>query len=187
MSTSETQTQKQIPPFANEESLLTRFMNRLATPLMTGLFVVSTVSGVALFFHWLPVAFHTMHVWLSMVLLIPFVFHVWRNWRSLVGYARRGTLVIPLVLSLVVAVPFAVSGLSGGGRGGNPGFRMIALMTQARLADLAPVLKTTPGALLAALKQRGYEAQSTDETLDAIATASGKSASELLLVVAPTR
>lgn len=168
--------------------MISKIMHRLATPLTTGLFLVSAVSGVALFFRWLPGAFHTMHVWLSMVLLVPFVFHVWRNWRSLLGYARRGALVAPLVLCLVVALPFAVLGLGDGGRrGGNPGFRAVALMTQARLSDLAPVLETTPDTLLAILRQRGYQARSADETLDAIAATSSKQPSEVLSNVMPKR
>jgi hypothetical protein len=101
------------------------------------------------------------------------------------GCAKRGTLVVPLVASLVVAAPFAVSGLSGGGRGGNPAIRTMALMTQARLSDLVPVLKTTPDGLLATLKQRGYQVRSTDETLDEVAVASGKQATDLLLAVMP--
>lgn len=165
---------------------LARIMHRLATPLTTGLFVVSAVSGTALFFRWMPGAFHAMHVWLSMVLLAPFLLHVWRNWRPLIGYARRGSLSVPLALSLAAAIPFAVSG-SGKGHGGNPAFRAMALMTQARLVDLAPVLKTTPDALLKAIERRGGVARSPDDTLDRIASASGRNASELLLSVMPRR
>lgn len=161
------------------------FINRFATPLTSGLFAVSLISGVALFFHWAPGAFHAMHEWLSMVLLAPVFLHVWKNWKGLVGYAKRKTLLVPLVASLLVAVPFAVSGPMGG-RGGNPAFRTIPLLTQARLSDLAPVLKTTPEALLAALKQRGYKVTSTEDTLDAVADASGAPASNLLFAVMPT-
>jgi hypothetical protein len=160
-------------------------INRYATPLTTGLFVVSLISGVALFFHWQGGVFHAMHEWLSMVLLIPFVLHVWKNWNSLMSYFRRKTMMIPLIASLVVAVPFAVNGLSGA-RGGNPAFRTVGLMTQARLADLAPVLKTTPDALVSKLKQSGYTVASTDETLKAIAAKSGKRANELLFAMFPS-
>ena len=79
------------------------------------------------------------------------------------SYFKRKTMWVPLIASLVVAVPFAVNGLSGS-RGGNPAFRTVALMTQARIADLAPVLKTTPDALVSKLKQGGYAVASTDET-----------------------
>ena len=163
------------------------FINRYATPLTTGLFLVSAISGIALFFHWLPSTFHGMHEWLSMVLLLPFVLHIWKNWRSLIGYAKRKTLIVPMVASLVIAVPFAASGLMSGGRGGNPAFQTIPLLTQARISDLAPVLKTTPDALLATLKQRGYKVASADDTLSTVATASGKQATELLFAVMPKR
>ena len=164
-----------------------RIAHRLATPLTTGLFAVSVVSGVALFFHWLPGAFHSMHVWLSMVLLLPFALHVWRNWNQLLGYAKRGTLVLPLVASLAVAAPFAVYGLSGAGGRGNPGFRTMALMTQTRLTELAPVQSSTPDALLAPLRQQGFLANSTEETLETVGAASGKPPSQVLLAVMPPR
>ncbi len=185
MTSSETTLKEQITPPA--ENSLTRFMNRYATPLTTGLFAVSTISGVALFFHLAPGAFHGMHEWLSIVLLAPVVLHVWKNWRSILSYAKRGTLIIPLVLSLIVALPFAISGMSGNARGRNPAFRAVSVLTQARLADLAPILKKEPDDLLAALKRRGFTVQSADETLEAIAATAGKQASDALMAVLPNR
>ena len=163
------------------------FINRFATPLTTGLFAVSTVSGVALFFHWQSGLFHSMHEWLSMLLLAPFVLHVWKNWNGILGYIRRKTLWVPLVACLVVALPFAVMGLSGGPGGGNPAFRAVALMTQAPLTDLAPMLQTTPEALLADLQARGYQAASIDATLSVVAADSGAPANEVLFAVLPAR
>ena len=55
---------------------MNRYFDRYATPLITGFFIVSAVSGVALFFRWTPSAFHAMHEWLSMVLLVPFALHL---------------------------------------------------------------------------------------------------------------
>ena len=162
-----------------------RIAHRLATPLTTGLFAVSAVSGVTLFLHRLPGAFHAMHVWLSMVLLLPLAFHVWRNRGPLLGYARRGTLVLPLV-ACPAAAPFAVHGLNGA-PGGNPGARVMALMTRTPLSGLAPVLGTTPDALLAALRQRGFQADAADETLEAVGAASGRPPSQVLLAVMPAR
>ncbi len=161
-------------------------INRHATPLITGLFLVSAISGIALFFHWQPGAFHGMHEWLSMVLLVPFVLHVWKNWKPLCGYARGRALPLALAVSVLAAVPFALAGFTGGS-GGNPGFRAISVMTQARVADLAPVLGTTPDALLSALNDRGYPARSPDDTLDRVAEAAGRPASEALIAVLPRR
>lgn len=160
------------------------FINRFATPLTTGLFLVSTVSGVALFFHWIPGTFHAMHEWLSMLLLLPIALHVWKNWNGILGYIRRKTLALPLIASLLVAIPFAAAGLTGG-QGGNPAFRAIPLLTQAPLADLAPVLKTTPDALVASLEERGYNVASSEQTLETVAQGSDTPARELLFALLP--
>ena len=162
---------------------MNNLIHRYATPLTTGLFIISAVSGVALFFHWAPRTFHEMHEWLSMAWLAPFAFHVWKNWNALMNYLKRGTLLIPVFVCILVAVPFAWSAMSGGQRSAPPGVAAIGLMTQARLADLAPVFKSTPEALLAGLKQKGFEVQSADQTLDAVARASGKSTNETLSAV----
>ena len=164
------------------KSLVTRY----ATPLTTGLFAISTISGVALFFHWAPGTFHAMHEWLSMALLVPFVLHVWKNWAPLANYARRGTLTMPLVVSLVAAVAFGAGGLTAG-RGGNPAFRTVPLMTDAPLSALAPVLKSTPDRLRSLLEQKGYSVASVDVTLGEVAAASGKAAPEVLFSVMPNR
>ena len=161
------------------------FVNRYATPLTTGLFAVSAISGVALFVHLGQGVFHGMHELLSMLLLVPVGLHMWRNWSNSVSYAKRGTLLWPLVSCLVVAMPFAVSGMMASGRSGNPAFRIISVMTRARIGDLAPVLGTTPAALVAELRQGGYRVGSTEQTLDAAAAASGKSADQLLFAVMP--
>jgi len=160
------------------------FINRYATPLITGLFVVSTLSGVALFFHWQSGLFHAMHEWLSMVLLVPFVLHVWKNWNALLGYVKRKTIWVPLVASIVVAVPFAYAGMAGG-PGGNPAFRAVGLMTRAPIAELAPVLNTTPDALMADLQQRGFQVASAEATLGEIAAAAGTEANAVLFAVLP--
>ena len=161
-------------------------LNRAATPLTTGLFAVSTVSGIALFFHFAPAAFHGMHEWLSMVLIVPFALHLWKNWRPFTAYVKRGALWWALGASVAAALVFAAPALTGSnGGGGNPAFRAMAAMTAAPLADLAPVLRTTPDALLAALKERGYAAGSAAETLDGVAAARGEPARDLLLTLLP--
>ncbi|MBD8882096.1 DUF4405 domain-containing protein [Rhodanobacter sp. 7MK24] len=161
------------------------FMHRYGTPLTAGLFTVSAVSGVALFFHWAPRSFHAMHEWLSVVLLAPFALHLTKNWKPLLAYAKRKTLLVPLALSLVAAVPFALT--AGKGRPANPATQTVTLMTQASVADLAPVLQATPDELLRHLQQQGYKAGSTKDSVAAIAAASHANASDVLYALLPAR
>lgn len=158
-------------------------MHRYGTPLTAGLFAVSAVSGVALFFHWASPTFHRMHEWLSMVLLAPFALHMVKNWKPLLAYAKRRTLVIPLALSVVAAVPFALS--AGKGRAANPVFQTVALLADTPLGDLAPVFRDTPEALLARLQARGFKAGSTRDTPKAIAEASAANPNAVLAALMP--
>jgi hypothetical protein len=162
---------------------MNQVINRYATPLTLGLFAVSTVSGVALFFHVGQGAFHEMHEWLSRVLLAPFVLHVWKNWVAMLTYVRRRTLFVPAGAALLAALVFAVPVFSGSG--GESRFRALQLMMQTPLADLAPVLKTTPDELQARLRQHGYKVASAADTLDSVATAAGVPPMKLLSEVIP--
>ncbi len=88
--------------------MMASLLLRYATPLITGLFLVSLISGVALFFHWGPGAFHGIHEWLSMVLILPFVLHLWKNWRPMTAYFKRAPMAIALGLSLLASLAFFI-------------------------------------------------------------------------------
>lgn len=165
-----------------------KLISRLATPLTTGMFIVSVVSGIALFFRWSPNLFKSMHEWLSFVALVPFaVWHLWKNWGALVNYTRGGLLFIVLGLSVAAALPFAwtASQQAGPGAGGNPAFRAVRLLTSAPLSEVAPLLKTSPDGLLSRLQTKGYKAESVNDSLDKIAATSGTEAMKLLQELMP--
>ena len=91
--------------------------NRYATPFITGLFLVSLVSGIALFFHIGPRGFHGMHEWLSMVLILPLGLHVWKNWRAFTVYFRHAPMAVALVVSTVAAAVFLMPSSQPAGAG----------------------------------------------------------------------
>lgn len=152
---------------------------RYATPLITGLFVVSLISGVALFFHLGQAYFHGMHEWLSMVLILPFALHLMKNWRPFLNYFRRSPMAIALAISLVAALPFVYQGAMGAA-GGNPVMGVVRALEKSTLADAAPVFGKSPDALKAALEQKGYQIASTDTTLGDVAKASNKESFQLI-------
>ncbi|HRK43920.1 MAG TPA: DUF4405 domain-containing protein, partial [Gemmobacter sp.] len=118
---------------------MSALLYRYATPFTTGLFVVSLVSGLALFFHVGPSGFHGMHEILSLVLILPFGLHVWRNWRPMVSYFKRGPMAIALVASVAAAGVFLIpSGDNAAGR--PPAFRFANAVMAQPLAVVAPAL-----------------------------------------------
>ncbi|SMC96969.1 DUF4405 domain-containing protein [Rhizobium sp. RU36D] len=162
---------------------------RYATPLTTGLFVVSLVSGIALFFHWGGAAFHGMHEWLSMVLILPFVLHIWKNWRPFLNYFRRLPMAIALGVSLVASLAFAWPSITGtaSSTGGNPQFAVINRVMASTPAKVAPIYDQTTESLVALLKEKGFAAAEADKPLAEIATASGKQTMDLAVSLASIR
>ncbi len=149
---------------------MTALLLRYATPFITGLFIVSLVSGLALFFHIGPSGFHGMHEWLSLVLIIPFALHIWKNWRPMMIYFKGVPFAVATVVSLIAAGVFLLP--SEQTAGGPPQFALAQKMMQSTVAEVAPVLDLTPEALGAKLSAAGFAV--SDQSLAAIAEASGK-------------
>lgn len=163
-------------------------LSRYATPFITGLFLVSLVSGVALFFHFGSAYFHSMHEWLSMVLILPFVLHIWKNWRAFLNYFKRPAMAVASVASLAAAVAFVVPMMTAGGstgRSGPPEFAAVRVMQNAPISAVAPVFGQNGDGFAEHLRQRGYTVASTDMSLNAVAEASGKSPREILVDLPP--
>jgi hypothetical protein len=170
-----------IIPFMQDPSMKALLL-RYATPFTTGLFMVSLVSGVLIFFHLGGGAFKGMHEWLSMVLILPFILHLWRNWRPLVSYFRHLPMAIALVLSLVAAGAFFLP--AGSGAGGPPQLVFLHRILDNKVSDIAPLVGETPEALTARLNAAGYTA-APDAVLSDVQARAGKSDVELIGVLMP--
>jgi hypothetical protein len=163
---------------------MSRFKSALAgwaTPLTAGLFLVSTVSGVALYFHWNSGLFHEMHEVLSLVLLVPVVLHLWKNWLPIKIYFRHAVMPVALALSLAAGGWYAYDAAGQpSGRGGNPAFAVLGLIQNAPLATLAPVLSLTPDEAVRKLEAAGIPGATGDTTVTALAAGSGHDAMEIM-------
>jgi hypothetical protein len=146
-----------------------QFLFKFATPFTAGLFVVSAVSGVALFLGWQPALFHEMHEVLSMVLIVPVAVHLWRNWRAFGAYFRRSAMPVALALSLAAAGAYVYQGLAAP-RGGNPAFAFVAAAQKAPIAQLAPVLGLDAAEVTRRLEGAGFGPVSPDDTIAGIAS-----------------
>lgn len=136
---------------------------RYGTPFTVGLFLVSTVSGVALFFHLGTNLFREMHEILSMVLLLPVVLHMWRNWTGFKNYFRRAAMPISLGLCLLAAGGYAYAGFSK--PSGNPAIALMGAAQKAPIAQLAPVLGLETGAAVKRLQDAGFGPVAPSDTV----------------------
>lgn len=162
------------------------FFNRYATPFITGLFVISLVTGIALFFHVGPDGFRGMHEILSLVLILPFVLHLWKNWRPFMAYFKHAPMAIALVLSLAMSVPFLMGGEEAGGGDRAAMFGLIRQVTGATAAEVAPLLHASEADVTAAFDAAGIPL-GAGQTLAEAATAAGKSDAELASLIVSIR
>lgn len=158
-------------------------VSRYATPLITGLFLVSLISGIALFFHLGGATFRGMHEWLSLVLIVPFLAHIWKNWRPFLNYFKRWPMAIALALSVIASVPFAIPS-SDGGTGGNPMVAVAGAVQNASVTAVAALYNKTPEDMMDALKSQGLIVTSPDQTLLEVANASDKSGRDVISALA---
>ncbi len=157
-------------------------LRRYATPLITGLFLISLVSGVALFFHVGTSAFREMHEILSLVLVAPFVLHVWRNWRAMVSYVGRVPFTAAMAVSLAAAIAFAWPAMTGSqsSAGGPPPMALANEVIAHAPKDVAPLLGVSAEEMVSALKDKGFAAASPESPLNETARQAGKDSFELM-------
>jgi hypothetical protein len=151
-----------------------RIFQTYATPLTTGLFLISLISGIALFVYVGQGTFRGMHEWLSMVLIAPFLLHLWKNWRPMTNYLKNSKSLAALLLMFVIALPFAMGSSSEGRTGGPPQFALARSLLSKPMEIIAPALGTTPAAITDALQKAGIPAPQTDRSLSDLAKAAGK-------------
>jgi len=155
-----------------------RLLSRYATPLITGLFLVSLVSGVALFLHIGPAAFHGMHEWLSVILIVPFVLHIWKNWRPMTAYLRQVPMAVALALSVAAAGVFFLPSDTGE-RAGPPQFQLAQQVLNVTPDVAAPLFGVTIETLLAQLEASGMGGGAAGASLHDIAVGAGKTDADL--------
>lgn len=153
---------------------------RLATPLMTGLFAVSLISGVLIFVHAGPGWLHPAHEWLSVLLILPFALHIWRNWRPFMNYFKRALMPLSIAASLAALAIFGLAPMGQAtGRSGPPQFALAETIISATPQAAAPVLGTTPQELVSKLRTAGFATADASMSMKESARAAGKTDADL--------
>jgi hypothetical protein len=154
------------------------FVHRYATPFITWLFMISLITGIALFIHIGPTAFREMHEILSLVLILPFALHLWKNWRPMMAYLKRPAMIVATAVSVAMMVPFFLTE-DEGRAGGPPQFAFAAAVLANPAEKVAPLFGLTEGDLRALLGDAGFDVGDPGQSLHDIAVASGKSDGDL--------
>lgn len=160
-------------------------LNRWATPLTIGSFIITAITGVLIFFHINIGLVKPAHEWLSWLMVIGVGAHIAFNWRSFARYfsgtkkLSLGIIGVCVALTLVSLLPLS----SGSDKGRPPMFKAADAMNQAPLAQVAALVQQDPAALMAKLQAQNLRVNDTSQTLSQIAQANGTDAMKVLNVV----
>lgn len=151
------------------------------TAISAALFAVVAASGLAMFLGVGEDLVKEMHEWLAVMFVVAVGLHIVRNWKGMTTYFRKRTIAVPAALVAIAAAAFIVPAALSGHEGPMPA--LFQSLEQARLDDLARVLKRPSDGMATVLEERGFVVGSTDLSLSEIAEDSGRSPKEALMTV----
>ncbi|RDV24299.1 DUF4405 domain-containing protein [Alteromonas aestuariivivens] len=143
---------------------VSRWFNRVwATPLLTGAFLLSGITGVMLFFHLNTPLNKLAHEYLSWVLLFAAACHVGANFRAFLQHLKR-----PLGQSLVAAfgLLLAASFYSKSEGPRDPAAPAIRTLSSIPLSELARLSGQSHQQVADIMAGMGYEIDSLEQPLE---------------------
>jgi hypothetical protein len=163
-----------------------QFVNKWGSTLIFASFVITSVTGVLLYFRVRASPIEELHIWIGFLMIAGALLHIARNWRQFLGYFRRPAFYAGLALTVLIGAWFSYPVLLGtetAGEGGRPDMRSAFAISQAvagaALSDLAPLAHTDANGLMAKLAGLGITVSDPTATLQSIADTAGKTPQEL--------
>jgi len=142
-------------------------LRKWATPVTTGAFALSAVTGILLFFHVQIGMVKVAHEWLSWIFVLGAIFHVILNRQVFMKYfskpIARGIMIVFLVLICASLLPL------GGGQRKSPVAKVTDSVVKSPLTEVAQISNRQPDEAVNALRARGISVDRTDQTIQDIA------------------
>jgi hypothetical protein len=154
-----------------------------ATPLATGAFTISAVTGLLIFFDIELGMVEDVHKWLSWLLVGGIIAHVLSNWKQFTGYfsQKTGIVLIGSALLITVASMLPMFGENEEEREKeNPGKIAALALETSSLQTVALVVKTSPQVLVEKLGKNGIVVNDPALTIQEIARNNKKTEKEVL-------
>jgi hypothetical protein len=160
----------------------TSLTRTIATPVTVVLFLVATVSGIMMFFHFQSGLVKETHEWLGLAFVGFGIWHMVRNWQGFLGYFRRNLALVAFAAPLVVAgaMVAATGRVDSGGGGPRAVFKTLE---KAPIEKVAPAFGLSAEQALKRLRAAGYKAE-TGQSLHTISEQSGMHGPGALMLLA---
>jgi len=157
-------------------------MKSWATPLASGAFIISAVTGLLIFFDIEIGMVEDLHKWLSWLLVGGVLLHVISNWKQFKGYFSKKPALALIATALLVtsASMLPVFGEKEEGENEKAGEIASQALETSSLNTVALVVKTSPDMLIEKLGKSGIIVKNPALTIHEIAENNGKNETKLL-------
>lgn len=139
-----------------------------ATPVVMGAFTLSGLTGVALFFGWKSQTTLTIHEWLGLTFALGGLAHITVNFPAFTRHLKqplaRVIVVIYVMLTIAAFLPLAPARPTN-----NPMTKLLDVLQQAPLNDMAHVFKVEPQILVERLQAAGFQVTSSEQSVADVA------------------
>lgn len=139
-----------------------------ATPIVMGAFTLSAVTGVVLFFGWKSQTTLTVHEWLGLTFAIGGLAHITVNFPAYKRHLKQrlglGIVLVYVALTIAAFLPLAPPRPTN-----NPMTKLLDVLQQAPLNDMAPIFKVAPQTLVERLKTAGFQVASSEQSVAQVA------------------
>ncbi|WP_040433236.1 DUF4405 domain-containing protein [Chlorobium ferrooxidans] len=158
-------------------------MKSWATPLASGAFTISAVTGLLIFFDIEIGMVEDVHKWLSWLLVGGVLLHLLSNWKQFTGYFSKKPAIAIIATALLVTIasllPLFGEDEKEGGKE-QAGRNAAKALETSSLNTVALVLKTSPGLLIEKLVKNGIVVKNPALTIEEIARDNSKNENEVL-------
>jgi hypothetical protein len=161
-------------------------LKTLVTPLVSGAFVISAVTGLLLFFDVEIGLVEPAHKWLSWLLLSGILLHLVLHWKQFAGYLSSKPALAVISTGVVVALLSVYPGFGEKeNEGGKEQLGKISanVLSSSSLETLALVMKNSPENLVVELGKTGIIVKDPASTIQEIARQNGKNDKDLLVAL----
>lgn len=109
----------------------------IATSFTTLMFLVISISGVMMFFHFFDMQVKQLHEILGLVFVGTGLFHVLVNWKSMKNYFSKKIFLMAVIATVIVTSGFVLNSLN---QGGNPKILVLQSVLNAPLKSSLNIL-----------------------------------------------
>lgn len=150
------------------------------TPLTTGSFALTTVTGLMLLCKVQLGLVKPVHEWLSLIFVIGAILHIMVNWRPMMrSFSRPCTRAILAIFALLICATFLVPVQNSDT---IPPQKTMAVFQRSSLAAVAQAASRTPDEVVELLERQGIRAESR-QSINEIANSNGKKIGEIISAI----